>query len=59
MAVLWAGKGGYWGCNHNQGVTRGVTIIRELPGVKGVTGDLNIIILTLVLSHVILEGCDT
>ena len=21
MAVLWAGKGSYWGCNHNQGVT--------------------------------------
>ena len=39
-----------------KGVTGGaVTIIRELLGVKGVTGDLNIIILTLVVSKVILE----
>ena len=37
-----------------KGVTGGVTIIRELLGVKGVTGDLNIIILTLVLSQMIL-----
>ena len=42
-----------------KGVTGGVTIIRELLGVKGVTGDLNIIILTLVLSHIILEVCGT
>ena len=34
-----------------KGVTGGVTIIRELPGVKGVTGDLNIITLTLVPSQ--------
>ena len=34
-----------------KGVTGGVTIIRELLGVKGVTGDLNIITLTLVPSQ--------
>ena len=50
MAVLWAGKGSYWGA---------VTIIRELLGVKGVTGDLNVIILTLVSRKIILEVYDT
>ena len=43
-----------------KGVTGGaVTIIRELLGVKGVTGDLNITILTLVLRKIILEVYDT